>query len=135
MLAGFGPAFNLIACYCGDLTAGEKVLQPLLSATRPAAGEFRAVPYVEMQALGALQLEQLSFWRSGFFSDLERGALDVLGANMARPQPCGMFMIHLHGRLAKSIRPRPHSVIAARGSTSPHSINGPTPRRPASSSS
>ncbi len=101
MVPGFGPAFNLIACYCGDLETGERLLQPLFSATRPAAGEFRATPYVEMQALGALQLGQHSFWRSGFFSDLDRGVIDVLAANMARPQPCGLFAIHVHGAVSR----------------------------------
>jgi FAD/FMN-containing dehydrogenase len=98
---GFGPALSLIACYCGDLETGEKVLQPLVAATHPAAGGLHPTPYVEMQALGALQLGQLSFWRSGFFSDLERGVIDVLAANMARPEPCGMFMIHLHGAVSR----------------------------------
>jgi FAD/FMN-containing dehydrogenase len=44
MVPGFGPALNLITCYCGDLKTGEKILQPLVSATRPALGEFRAIP-------------------------------------------------------------------------------------------
>jgi hypothetical protein len=101
MVPGFGPAFTLIACYCGDLATGEKVLQPLLSAIHPAAGGFHPTPYVEMQALGALQLGQHSFWRSGFFSDLDRGVIDVLAANMARPEPCGMFMIHIHGAVSR----------------------------------
>ncbi|MGO9062308.1 MAG: BBE domain-containing protein, partial [Candidatus Binataceae bacterium] len=101
MVPGFGPAFNLIACYCGDLKTGDKVLQPLLSATRPAAGEMRAIPYVEMQALGALPLGQCSFWRSGFFSDLDRGVIDVLAANLAQPQPCGLFAIHMHGAVSR----------------------------------
>ena len=101
MVPGFGPAFNLLACYCGDLKAGEKVLQPLLSATRPAAGEFRAIPYVEMQALGALPLGQHSFWRSGFFADLDRGLIDALDDNLAKPQPCGLFAIHMHGAVCR----------------------------------
>jgi hypothetical protein len=101
MVPGFGPALNLITCYCGDLKTGEKILQPLVSATRPALGEFRAIPYVEMQALGALQLEHRSFWRSGFFSDLHRGLIDVLAADMAKPQPCGMFAIHMHGAVSR----------------------------------
>ena len=41
IVPGFGPAFNLIVCYCGDLKAGEKVLSPLVSATRPAVGELQ----------------------------------------------------------------------------------------------
>ncbi len=101
MVPGFGPALNLIACYCGDLKTGEKILRPLVSATRPALGEFRAIPYVEMQALGGLQLDQHSFWRSGFFSDLDRGLIDVLAADMAKPQPCGMFAIHMHGAVSR----------------------------------
>jgi hypothetical protein len=101
MVPGFGAALILLACYCGDLKTGERILQPLVSAIPPAAGEFRAIPYVEMQALGALQLEQHSFWRSGFFSDLDRGLIDVLAANMTRPQPCGMFVIHMHGAVSR----------------------------------
>jgi hypothetical protein len=54
-----------------------------------------------MQALGALQLEHHSFWRSGFFSDLDRDLIDVLAADMAKSQPCGMFAIHMHGAVSR----------------------------------
>ena len=51
--------------------------------------------------MGALQLGHHSFWRSGFFSEMDPGVIDVLGANMALPEPCGLFAIHLHGAVSR----------------------------------
>jgi hypothetical protein len=43
------PAFATIACYCGDPTTGEKLLEPLRTFGTPIADLIQQRPYVEMQ--------------------------------------------------------------------------------------
>jgi FAD/FMN-containing dehydrogenase len=45
------PAFATIACYCGDPTTGEKLLEPLRTFGTPIADLIQQRPYVEMQSL------------------------------------------------------------------------------------
>jgi hypothetical protein len=46
-----GRVFTIAACYQGDLSQGEKVLQPLRSFGKQVADLFAPISYVQMQSL------------------------------------------------------------------------------------
>jgi hypothetical protein len=50
-----GRVFAIAACYHGDLSRGDKVLQPLRSFGKPVADLFVPISYVRMQSLSFLQ--------------------------------------------------------------------------------
>jgi FAD binding domain len=45
------PAVAVIACYCGDVTEGEKVFKPLRSFGSPIADMIQPMPFPQMQTL------------------------------------------------------------------------------------
>jgi FAD/FMN-containing dehydrogenase len=45
------PVFAVAACYCGSLSAGEKVLKPLRTFGSPVADLFNTISYVQIQSM------------------------------------------------------------------------------------
>jgi hypothetical protein len=92
-------------CWCGDLKAGEKALEPLRSLGRPVKDTIRPKPYVDMQALfGEADAQKTgSAVRSGFLRELSDEAIDVIVANAAKaPSPISTFFVeHLAGAASR----------------------------------
>ena len=45
------PLVGVIACYCGEITDGERVLQPLRAFGKPVLDAIQPMPFVAMQSL------------------------------------------------------------------------------------
>src|SRR6516165_9938399 len=45
------PAVAVLACYCGDVTEGEKVFKPLRTFSSPIADAIQPLPFPQMQTL------------------------------------------------------------------------------------
>ena len=59
------PAVAVIACYCGDLAAGEQVLRPLRNFSSPIADMIQPMPFPQMQTLldAAFPDGNYNYWR------------------------------------------------------------------------
>jgi len=74
------PAVGVMACYCGDLTEGERVLKPLRAFGSPVFDAIQPMPFPMMQKL----VDEMSpdgthnYWRSTFIRDLSDEAIDLI---------------------------------------------------------
>ena len=74
------PAVGVMACYCGDLTEGERVLKPLRAFGSPVFDAIQPMPFPTMQKL----VDEMSpdsthnYWRSTFIRDLSDEVIDLL---------------------------------------------------------
>jgi FAD binding domain/Berberine and berberine like len=74
------PAVAVIACYCGDLTEGEKVFKPLRAFGSPMLDEIQPMPFPQMQTLldAAFPDGNQNYWKSTFLRELSDDAIAVL---------------------------------------------------------
>jgi hypothetical protein len=74
------PAVAVIACYCGDVTEGEKVLEPLRTFSSPMADLVQPMPFPQMQTLldAAFPDGNHNYWKSTFLRELSDDAIAVL---------------------------------------------------------
>ena len=74
------PAVGVMACYCGDLTEGERVLKPLRAFGLPLFDAIRSMPFPMMQKL----VDEMSpdgtynYWRSTFIRELSDEVIDLI---------------------------------------------------------
>jgi FAD/FMN-containing dehydrogenase len=95
----------LIACWSGDLDAGEKALQPLRAYGPPLADMITPMPYTAMQSMldegfpSGLQV----YWRSHFLSGLTDATIETLIDRFASvPSPMNAVLIeHAGGAVAR----------------------------------
>src|SRR4029077_1786949 len=75
------PAVAVIACYCGDLTEGEKVLKSLRSFSSPILDAIQPMPFPQMQTLldGAFPDGNYNYWKSTFLRELSDDAIALFG--------------------------------------------------------
>jgi FAD/FMN-containing dehydrogenase len=95
-----GPAFSIVACWSGDVAAGERTLAPARRLGTPLADTLRVMPYLEMQALFAVPPVRVgSYARSSFLRELDDATIDALVARTIAPAPPSLFFLeHIHGR-------------------------------------
>jgi FAD/FMN-containing dehydrogenase len=74
------PAVAVLACYCGDLAEGERVLRPLRAFGAPMVDAIQPMPFPAMQHMvddsavdGASH-----YWKSTLMAELSNEAIDVL---------------------------------------------------------
>ena len=100
------PAVAIIACYCGDLVEGEKVIKPLREFGSPLVDALQPMPFPVMQKLlnGACPNGNQNYWKSCFLSDLSSRAIEVLidHANKST-SPLSVVIIEYYGGLASRI--------------------------------
>ena len=74
------PAVAVVACYCGDLTEGQKVLESLRSFSSPIADAIQPMAFPEMQTLldGAFPDGNHNYWKSTFLRELSDDAIALL---------------------------------------------------------
>lgn len=76
-----GPDGNkvlaVIVCYCGDLTEGERILQPLRKFASPVADQIAPMPYLQQQGLleAGFPPGRQNYWKSGFLNGLGDDAI------------------------------------------------------------
>src|ERR1700759_4137045 len=100
------PAVAVIACYCGDLTEGEKVFKPLRSFGAPMADMIQPMPFPEMQTLldAGFSAENQNYWKSAFLRELSDEAINVLVEHANRTtSPLSGGIVEYYGGAASRI--------------------------------
>jgi hypothetical protein len=74
------PAVALIRAWCGELDAGERVLEPLRSFRTPAVDMVQPMPYVALQSLldPGMPHGRRHYWRSDNLSSAPDECIDAL---------------------------------------------------------
>jgi FAD/FMN-containing dehydrogenase len=82
--------FTVALCYCGDISEGERVLQPLRSFGPPAADMVAPMDYCSFQSGGDAGFPEgrQHYWKSSFLKELSDDAIDTLLGHVAQmPSP------------------------------------------------
>jgi hypothetical protein len=103
---------GMLVCYCGDVTRGEEVVQPLRSLMRPVHDSiqprrswFNAAPRQQQDAPPA------SYWKGGYLHQVSEAAIATMLHRTAQaPTAEWMFSLshYIHGALCR----REHSATA-----------------------
>jgi hypothetical protein len=101
-LPGAGRVFAIAACYHGDLSQGEKVLQPLRSFGKPVADLFAPISYVQMQSMfdPFFPPGRLTYVKSNFVHSLSDEAIETFAAFVGEspsPHSFAPALEHWHG--------------------------------------
>ncbi len=101
-LPGAGRVFAIAACYHGDLSQGEKVLQPLRSFGKPVADLFAPISYVQMQSLfdPFFPPGRLTYVKSNFVHSLSDEAIATFATFVGQspsPHSFAPALEHWHG--------------------------------------
>ena len=92
---------TVVACYCGDLTEGEKVLKSLRSFSSPILDAIQPMPFPQMQTLldGAFPEGNYNYWKSTFLRELSDDAIALLvqQANRATSPLTGVVIEYYGG--------------------------------------
>ncbi len=94
------PVVGVMACYCGDLSEGERILKPLRAFGSHIFDAIEPIPYQAMQTLAdPPNMDGThNYWRSTFLKDLSDDAIDLLVAhgNLAQ-SPLSRTIIQVFG--------------------------------------
>lgn len=110
------PAVAIVACYCGPVDEGEKVLKPLRTFSSPLADTVAVRPYTEMQSMfdEVWPPGRLYYHKASNIRDLSDAAIETL-LEHAAAMPTAVSSIYLmqyvHGaasRVAASETAFPH---------------------------
>jgi hypothetical protein len=112
---GREPVLSIVACYCGALDEGERVLRPLRTFQSPVDDGIQPMPYTALQtgADGGFPSGRLHYWKSGYLRDLTEGAIQTL-LRFLPDMPStasGVGLQQMHGvasRVAPSATAFPH---------------------------
>jgi hypothetical protein len=74
------PAVAVMACYCGDLAEGERVLKPLRAFGSPLLDAIQPMPFPVMQRLAdeASPDNVHNYWKSTFLNELSDETIDLI---------------------------------------------------------
>jgi FAD binding domain/Berberine and berberine like len=100
------PAVAVVACYCGDLTEGQKVLKSLRSFSSPIADAIQPVAFPQMQTLldGAFPDGNYNYWKSTFLRELSDDAIALLVEHANRAtSPLTGIVIEYYGGAASRV--------------------------------
>lgn len=93
------PVTAIIACYCGDASAGEAVLKPLRAFGSPIADTLAEIPRIEMQTMfdAGFPYGNRNYWKSAFVDELTDEAIDVIVEHANRmASPLSAVMIEYY---------------------------------------
>ncbi|SEA59151.1 FAD-binding oxidoreductase [Paraburkholderia sartisoli] len=97
--------FSISACYCGEVEAGERAVQPLLEHGTPVERELAMVPYLQLQSRGdsLFPRGRRYYWKAQFLRDLGDAAIDtLLGAYAHTPTIASLLVLqHVGGAIAR----------------------------------
>ncbi len=117
------PLIGLGACYAGDPTRGEEILQPLRAFGPPLMDHFAVMAYPALQQMfdESAPSGALNYWRSGFLDELSDAAIEAVVAHAAEmPRP--MAQVHLH-HLGGAMARTPVEATAFAHRVSPYIYN------------
>ena len=108
----------IVACHCGDLSAGEVAMKPIKSFGPPVMDGLGPVPYSALNSMldAGFPKGALSYWKSSFLSELTDAAIETMISCFAKcPTPMGAIMLeHFHGaacRVAVDATAYPHRAV------------------------
>ena len=94
------PAAAMIACWCGDMAEGERVLAPLRAYGPPALDAIQPMPLPAMQGLLDMAFPDRShnYWKASFVPKLSDDVIDLLVEHGNRMQsPLSGVVIEFYG--------------------------------------
>src|SRR4051812_17776756 len=100
------PVAAIVACYCGDLAEGERLISPLRSSGKPLMDAIQPMPFPVMQTVfdAAVPDGNQNYWKSAFLRELSDDAIDVIvsHANQAT-SPMTAVLVEQYGGAASRI--------------------------------
>ena len=97
------PLVGVIACYCGEISEGERVLQPLRSFGRPMVDAIQPMPMPAMQGLLAASFPDgnQNYWKSTMQRELPDAAIDAIVAHANKmSSPLSALVVEYYGGAA-----------------------------------
>ena len=94
------PAVAVIACYCGDLAEGERVLKPLRSFGSPLVDAIQPMQFPVMQQMidPSFPDRTHNYWKSTFLKKLNDEVIDLVIDHANRiDTPLGGIVIEFYG--------------------------------------
>ncbi len=77
------PALVILACYAGDPTEGQRIIQPLRDLAEPIADLIHPMPYADIYKLGGAEGQRTPVTtKGGFMHELTDGVIDMLVENL-----------------------------------------------------
>ena len=99
------PAVAVIACYCGDVTEGEKVFKPLRTFGSPMVDMIQPMPFPQMQTFldAGFPHGNHNYWKSTFLREFSDDAIVVLveHANRATSPLTGVVIEYYGGAASR----------------------------------
>lgn len=102
------PVLSVGVCFCGTLSEGERVLDPLRSFCTPVQDTVGPMDYcaLQSQADAGYPSGRQHYWKAGFLRDLPDEAIDVLLGFVAEmPSPFSGVGLQQMGGLASRVDP------------------------------
>jgi hypothetical protein len=100
------PAVGVIACYCGDLAEGERVLAPLRAFGTPMVDTVKPMPFMVMQQMleESFPDDTYNYWKSTFLSEMTDEVLDVIVEHANRMQsPLSSVLVEFYAGAASRV--------------------------------
>ena len=99
------PVIAMIACYAGELEAGERAVAPLRTFGSPLADTIGPITYVEHQGVmtEGFPDRRLNYWKSGLSREISDAAIEIL-ADAATAIPSAFSVIAIadtHGAYSR----------------------------------
>jgi FAD/FMN-containing dehydrogenase len=91
------PVVASMMCWCGDLAAGERIMEPLRRFGTPLADHIGPMPYVQWQHLqdSNAPLGRYQYWKTASLADLDDAAIDAILETVADGLPTRQSEIHI----------------------------------------
>src|SRR5215467_10153554 len=97
------PLVGVIACYCGDIADGERVLQPLRAFGKPVLDAIQPMPFVAMQSLLGPSFPDgnQNYWKSTLQRQLTDDAIVAIVEHANRMEsPLSAVVLEYYGGAA-----------------------------------
>jgi hypothetical protein len=97
------PLVGLIPCFCGDVSDGERILQPLRKFGSPILDGVQAIPFPVMQSLlsAAFPDGNYNYWKSTLQHELTDEAISVIVEHANRlSSPLSLVVLEYYGGAA-----------------------------------
>ena len=102
------PVAAIVTCYCGDLSEGARLLEPLRKFGPPLVDAIQPMPFPQMQTTfdGAVPDGNQNYWKSSFLRELSDDAIRVMvrHANEAT-SPLSAVLVEQYGGAASRVPP------------------------------
>jgi FAD/FMN-containing dehydrogenase len=110
-----GPIVAIVPCYCGDISEGERVLEPLRRFGGPVVDAIKAIPFPAMQSLFAPAFPDgnQNYWKSTLQKELPDAAIAaIVDHGNEMKSPLSFLVIEYYGgaagRIANDATAYPH---------------------------